>query len=388
MRRISSAPTVAKPGVSTRAVTTTPRNNTVSIPMTDTGTGGSRSAKNAAQTAANTTTSRGTSAAGTTASGSSYAGSYIQRGQNTYVSSASASVMSPTSGAYYCDAAESGRTWSASDRVGKGIENLLTGTVFATVGIAAVLAVASIAAAPVVALLAAGAATMAVTYGTSEIAEGINELILAAQGNTTAQAYNPLRDSLFRGNQGAYDLYGDIGLAGSMGFIALAPLLDTSSRPTPSTATAAETNAGSTAAEGRSGSIKYGELDSLGRTTGVEANITPDMIGTGSPAQSSIRPAGFGGQVQGHARGHLLGNQLGGSGSDPRNLMTIYQNPVNHPVMSSVEASVRKTVEGGQIVNYNVTPIYDGNSLIPRGRTIQATGENGFYIYQTILNRK
>ena len=75
--------------------------------------------------------------------------------------------------------------------------------------------------------------------------------------------------------------------------------------------------------KGGSGSVEYGELDSLGRTTGVEAVITPDMIGTGSPAKSSIKPAGFGGQAQGHARGHLLGNQLGGSGSDPRNLMTI-----------------------------------------------------------------
>ncbi len=50
----------------------------------------------------------------------------------------------------------------------------------------------------------------------------------------------------------------------------------------------------------------------------------PDMIGTGSPAKSLIKPVGFGRQAQGHARGHLLGNQLGGSGSDPRNLMTIY----------------------------------------------------------------
>lgn len=142
------------------------------------------------------------------------------------------------------------------------------------------------------------------------------------------------------------------------------------------------------AGKGGSGSVKYGELDSLGRTTGVEAVITPDMIGTGSPAKSSIKPAGFGGQTQGHARGHLLGNQLGGSGSDPRNLMTIYQNPVNHPVMSSIEANVRKAVEGGQIVNYKVTPIYNGNNLIPRGITIQATGDDGFYIYQTILNGK
>ena len=142
------------------------------------------------------------------------------------------------------------------------------------------------------------------------------------------------------------------------------------------------------AIESGSGSVTYDELDSLGRTTGIEAAITQDMIGTGSPAKSSIKPAGFGGQAQGHARGHLLGNQLGGSGSDPRNLVTIYQNPVNHPLMSSIEANVRKAVEGGQIVNYRVTPIYEGNNLIPCGITIRAEGSGGLNIYETILNRK
>lgn len=56
--------------------------------------------------------------------------------------------------------------------------------------------------------------------------------------------------------------------------------------------------------------------------------------------------------------------------------------------MSSVEAKVRRAVEGGQFVNYKVTPIYEGNSLIPRGITIQAQGSGGLNIYQTILNRK
>ena len=145
---------------------------------------------------------------------------------------------------------------------------------------------------------------------------------------------------------------------------------------------------------GRSGiesgnsSIHYGELDSLGRATGVDATITVDMVGTGTPAKSSIKPAGFGGQKAGHARGHLLGNQLGGAGDDPRNLTTLFQNPVNHPVMSSVEGSVRKAVEAGEVVQYSVKPIYEGNTLIPSGVTIKAEGDKGFYIYQTILNRK
>ena len=145
---------------------------------------------------------------------------------------------------------------------------------------------------------------------------------------------------------------------------------------------------GGSGIEGGNSSIHYGELDSLGRATGVDATITVDMVGTGTPAKSSIKPAGFGGQKAGHARGHLLGNQLGGAGDDPRNLTTLFQNPVNHPVMSSVEGSVRKAVEAGEVVQYSVKPIYEGNTLIPSGVTIKAEGDKGFYIYQTILNRK
>ena len=79
---------------------------------------------------------------------------------------------------------------------------------------------------------------------------------------------------------------------------------------------------------------------------------------------------------------------MGGSGSDERNLVTIYQNPVNHPVMSSVEATVRKAVENGETVNYKVTPIYERTNLIPSGITVNAQGDVGLSINQTILNRK
>jgi hypothetical protein len=52
-------------------------------------------------------------------------------------------------------------------------------------------------------------------------------------------------------------------------------------------------------------------MDPLGRPTGIEAAITEDMIGTGSSAKSSIKPAGFGGQAQGHARGYLFKSKAG-----------------------------------------------------------------------------
>ncbi len=134
--------------------------------------------------------------------------------------------------------------------------------------------------------------------------------------------------------------------------------------------------------------VIYGELDSLGRPTGINATITSDMIGIGSSASSSIKPPGFLGGGEGHARGHLFGSQLGGSGKDPRNLVTLYQNPVNTPVMSSFERQVRKAVEAGETINYSVAPIYKGNQLIPSGVTLNANGSEGFQLDVTILNRK
>lgn len=56
--------------------------------------------------------------------------------------------------------------------------------------------------------------------------------------------------------------------------------------------------------------------------------------------------------------------------------------------MSNIEGQIRAAVENGQVVTYSVTPIYNGNYLVPRGITIKATGSEGLNIYQTILNRK
>ena len=140
-----------------------------------------------------------------------------------------------------------------------------------------------------------------------------------------------------------------------------------------------------TATEART--VNYGALDDLGRPSGVTARLTPDMVGTGSPAARSIKPPGFGGGSAGHARGHLLGNQLGGSGTDPRNLVTMFQNPANSPVMRGFENQVRGALDSGQLVDYAVTPIYRGADLMPMGVTLHAQGSGGFNMFVTVLNR-
>ncbi|WP_374755439.1 DNA/RNA non-specific endonuclease [Pseudomonas putida] len=54
--------------------------------------------------------------------------------------------------------------------------------------------------------------------------------------------------------------------------------------------------------------IKYGELDSLGRPTGVQARLNSSHINSGTHANPNIQPPGFiTGAGSNRARGHLLG---------------------------------------------------------------------------------
>ena len=111
------------------------------------------------------------------------------------------------------------------------------------------------------------------------------------------------------------------------------------------------------------------------------------MLNTGTAASRSIKPAGFLGGNANHARGHLISRLLGGSGTDARNLATIYQNPVNTPIMRGFEQQVANAVRAGETVNYTVTPIYRGSELIPRAFTLRASGSGGFRLHVSILNR-
>lgn len=135
------------------------------------------------------------------------------------------------------------------------------------------------------------------------------------------------------------------------------------------------------------GQAVYQGVDNLGRPTGITARVTPDMIRTGSDAMRAPTPPGFGGQAAGHARGHLLANVLGGSGKLSENLVTLINNPVNSPVMRGFEMSVAKAVEGGQIIDYAVTPLYRGAEAMPEAVQIIAKGSEGFDLAVTILNR-
>ena len=81
-----------------------------------------------------------------------------------------------------------------------------------------------------------------------------------------------------------------------------------------------------------------------------------------------------------------MARMLGGSGKDARNLTTLYQNPVNTPLMSNIERSVRDAVKNGEIVHYKVVPVYEGKELIPKAITVTAKGNKGFNLGVSILN--
>jgi hypothetical protein len=136
------------------------------------------------------------------------------------------------------------------------------------------------------------------------------------------------------------------------------------------------------------GHIDYGSLDGYKRPTGIHATITKKMIGKGTPANPSIIPPDFEGGEAGHARGHLLARQLGGSGDEKKNLVTLYQNPTNTPFMSGVERDVRKAVEAGEIIEYSSIPVYLEDDGMPVGVTIEAKGNKGFHLYLSIPNSR
>jgi len=130
-----------------------------------------------------------------------------------------------------------------------------------------------------------------------------------------------------------------------------------------------------------------GALDDLGRPSGASATITRNTLGTGSRPAGRIKPPGYQGGPANHAKGHLIGRQLGGTGDDARNLVTLYQTPVNNSVMLRFENAVRRAVEAGETVKYTVTPIYRGAEGIPRAITLSARGSKGFRLDASVLNR-
>lgn len=125
-------------------------------------------------------------------------------------------------------------------------------------------------------------------------------------------------------------------------------------------------------------SIRYGELNAKGQATGVNATLTASMLNTGTRANRRLTPPGWSGngRTYNEARGHLNARQLGGSGDDMRNLVTLTQSPANSPWMQNFERSVARRVRDGEVVEYFATPLYGGR-LPPSAIALTAHGARG-----------
>ncbi|MFD3479373.1 RHS repeat-associated core domain-containing protein [Streptomyces sp. NPDC058695] len=134
---------------------------------------------------------------------------------------------------------------------------------------------------------------------------------------------------------------------------------------------------------GHGGSIRYRPLDHLGRPTGVSACIRPEMLRSGTPA-GKVTPPGWRGHgtAFNEARGHLLADRLGGAGvrhNAKHNLVTQTQDPYNSPYQRDmIEGEIFKVVDRGEVVQYDIKPIYEGTNPIPIRLEYSAYGNQGF----------
>lgn len=92
----------------------------------------------------------------------------------------------------------------------EGLMKIITGASAIIVGGAAIICTAG-AATPIV-VTAAVTGTCSVAYGTSNMIEGGQDVYYGAVGDLSSTAINPIRDTVFMGNQGAYDIWGNLNM--------------------------------------------------------------------------------------------------------------------------------------------------------------------------------
>jgi hypothetical protein len=104
------------------------------------------------------------------------------------------------------------------------------------------------------------------------------------------------------------------------------------------------------------GWVRYREIQG-GQRYGVEAVITPHMLGTGT-TPSYVFPFTTRRTGLMIVRGHLLARVLGGDGSEPRNLVPLYHIRSNLPMYEDVEGPVQHYLARGGSVRVSIRPRY------------------------------
>ena len=135
--------------------------------------------------------------------------------------------------------------------------------------------------------------------------------------------------------------------------------------------------------------IRYQDLNERGQATGVHATLTPPLLGTGSKAYWRLKPPGWqgNGNTFTEDRGHLVGRQLGGTGRDMRNLVTLTRRPANSPHMSTFEDGAARRTRAGEVIEYAAMPFYQDGILPPSAILLTAFGSSGPPTARLVLNR-
>lgn len=126
----------------------------------------------------------------------------------------------------------------------------------------------------------------------------------------------------------------------------------------------------------------YSDLDVLGRTGAAVASVGKDTMpqdGETRGSISSIKPSGWIQATYDHISGkylynrcHLIGWQLSAENANPRNLVTgtKYLNVSGMLPFENMVADYIK--ETSHHVAYRITPVYDGDNLLPSGIKMEA----------------
>lgn len=108
------------------------------------------------------------------------------------------------------DYEEALRAQQAEERKDEGMATMIVGGLAIAVGVTAIVLTAGAATPVVVVAGVSGGCTTA--YGVSKVVEGGQDYYYGSIGDIETAAWNPIRDTIFAGNQNAYDAWGNISM--------------------------------------------------------------------------------------------------------------------------------------------------------------------------------
>lgn len=137
----------------------------------------------------------------------------------------------------------------------------------------------------------------------------------------------------------------------------------------------------------------FSNLDSLNRAGTANALLNQAIMPTAKREPLTWNPTGWHNKkVHGewlYNRSHLIGFQLSGENNNPKNLMTGTRQ-LNSPLMQAHEDDMAHYLKQSRqhFIRYEVTPIFRGDELLPRGVAMraQSIGDNMIHFNVYIFN--